>query len=289
MKFDYSDHTPYDTRIKQVLANGIPVLLRLLLQLDSTDPLEWVTLPNEEPLTLHKRADFVMRNRNTNQLIQVEMQTHADTDLLERCFVYAAPYMVTYKTIPYQYILHLGKGRATYRTAYQNDWHTFRIEVIDMKAFSAEDFLQSDLPEAVVMAILCAAGSPDRLVEDIFNRLRTLVLDNNRLADYISIVDTLSELRDMNEIIKNKRKQMALQFDITKSSIFQEGREKGITEGIAEGIAKGKAEGKTEGRDETILEIVREMHADGDSIGKIARICHLTENQVREILGLAKA
>jgi predicted transposase YdaD len=266
----HSDRTPYDTRTKLLLANAIPVLLRVLLRLEQTEALEWVTLPNEEPLTIHKRADFVIRNRTDNRLIQVELQTHPDKDMLERCFVYAAPYMARYKTIPYQYVLHLGKEPADYRTEFSNDWHTFRIEVIDLKQVPAEDLLESDLPEAVVMAILCASESPERLVEDIFKRLRELVLDNNRLADYISIADTLSTLRDLNDLIKNKRKHMALQLDITKSSVYQEG--------VEEGIAKG--------RDETLLEIIREMHADGDSIAKIARICHLTEDRVKEILNI---
>jgi len=279
----FPDHTPYDTRTKLLLANAIPVLLRVLLRLEETDALEWVALPNEEPLTIHKRADFVIRNRTDNQLIQIELQTHADKDMLERCFVYAAPYMATYKTIPYQYILHLGQEPATYRTEFSNDWHTFRIEVIDLKQIPAEELLQSDLPEAVVMAILCASDSPEQLVEDIFERLRALVLDNNKLADYISIADTLSALRNMNDLIKNKRKHMALQLDITKSSIYQEG----VEEGIAKGKAEGKTEGKAEGRDETLLEIIREMHADGDPIAKIARICHLTEEKVRQMLNLS--
>jgi predicted transposase/invertase (TIGR01784 family) len=120
------------------------------------------------------------------------------------------------------------------------------------------------------------------LVEDIFKRLRELVLDNNRLADYISIADTLSTLRDLNDLIKNKRKHMALQLDITKSSVYQEGVEEGIAKGKAEGIQEGIAKG----RDETLLEIIREMHADGDPIAKIARICHLTEERVKEILNI---
>jgi predicted transposase YdaD len=99
------------------------------------------------------------------------------------------------------------------------------------------------------------------------------------LADYISIADTLSTLRDLNDLIKNKRKHMALQLDITKSSVYQEG--------VEEGIAKGKAEGIQEGADLKLLEIVREMYAEGDiSITKIARICHLTEERVKEILNL---
>jgi predicted transposase YdaD len=80
---------------------------------------------------------------------------------------------------------------------------------------------------------------------------------------------------------------MALQLDITKSSIYQEGLAEGLAEGKAEGLAEGLAEGKAEGADLKLLEIVREMYAEGDiPLAKIARICHLTEERVKEILNL---
>jgi predicted transposase YdaD len=274
MSIQFPDATPYDTRTKQLLANAIPVLLHTLLRMKSADPHDWIALPNEQPLNVHKRADFVIRNPKTNQLIQIELQTYAESNLLERCFVYAAPYVAQYQAIPHQYILHLGKTPANYRTLYADDWHTFRIEVIDIKQFPARDFLATDIPEAVILAILCAYESPERLVEEILERLRALSLDKNRLADYISILDTLGELRDLNTLIKEKAKHMALQFDKTKTFLFQEGK------------AIGTEIGKAEGRDETLMEIVREMYADGDPIPKIAKICHLTQERVREILQL---
>jgi len=252
------------------------------LGFEQAESLEWVALPNEQPMSLHKRADFVIRNRQTNQLIQLELQSYADSDMLKRCFAYAAPYMFYFNTIPHQYIIHLGNTPANYHPlAFQDDWHSFRIQVVDLKEFPAEPFLQSDIPEAVIFAILCATESRERLVEDILARLRTLVLDNERLGDYFSILDTLGGLRDLSQIIKNKQQHMALQFDKTKTFLFQDG--------LAVGVTKGKAEGKAEGRNEQLIEIVKEMHADGDTLTKIARICHLTEEQVRTILGLLKS
>lgn len=285
MSIQFPDSTPYDTRTKQMLARAIPVWLPLLLGTDQADPHEWITLPNEQPLNVHKRADFVIRNPRTNELIQVELQTYAEPNLLERCFVYAAPYMAEYQAIPYQYILHLGKTPANYRTTYESRWHTFRIEVIDLKQIPADRFLRTEIPEAVIFAILCASESSEDLVAAILHRLGELTLDKNRLADYISILDTLGELRDLNTIIKEKAKHMALQFDKTKTFLFREGIEIGKAEGKAEGIT----EGIVAGRDQQLIEIVREMHRDGDSLAKIARICHITEDQAQEILNLPHA
>jgi hypothetical protein len=53
----------------------------------------------------------------------------------------------------------MGKTPANYRTTYESRWHTFRIEVIDLKQIPAERFLQSEIPEAVIFAILCASES----------------------------------------------------------------------------------------------------------------------------------
>jgi len=288
--FNFPDATPFDTRTKQLLTNGIPVLLRLLLHMEPGEPLEWVTKPNEEPLVVHKRADFVVRNLKTNHLLQVEIQTQSSPDLLRRCFVYASPYVFYYDTIPHQYILHLGRDRANYPTCYEDGWHSYRIEVIDLKQIPAEDFLHTDTPEVVVLAVLCAAESKERLVEEILMRLRELVLDTERLADYISILDTLGELRDLNQIIKDKANHMALHFDKTKTFLFNDGVAVGEERGKQLGKAEGIQEGIAQGEDKKLVELVREMYAEGDmTLAKIAKICHITEDRVREILNLPKA
>jgi len=59
-----------------------------------------------------------------------------------------------------------------------------------------------------------------------------------------------------------------------------------VKQGARREARRGEARGKAEGRDEQLVEIVREMYNDGDSLTKIARICHLTEERVRQILDL---
>ena len=298
MDYGFSDSTPFDTRTKELLGKAIPTLLRLLIHIEPSDPLEWVAEPNENPLTIHRRADFVVRNLKTGQFLQVELQSQASHDLLKRCVVYGTPYFFHFGIFPNQYVLHLGNDRANYDpTEYQDGWHSYRIEVIDMKQLPADDFLHTDIPEVVVLAILCASESSERLVEEILIRLRELVLDMERLGDYISILDTLGGLRDLNQIIKDKANHMALHFDKTKTFLFNDGKVEGLLEGEARGKQLGKAEGIQEGlekgiqqgEEKKLVELVHEMYADGDmTLAKIARLCHITEGRVREILNLSK-
>jgi predicted transposase YdaD len=287
MDYGFSDSTPFDTRTKELLGKAIPTLLRLLIHIEPSDPLEWIAEPNENPLTIHRRADFVVRNLKTGQFLQVELQSQASNDLLKRCVVYGTPYFFHFGIFPNQYVLHLGSDRANYDPVeYQDGWHSYRIEVIDMKELPADDFLHTDVPEVVVLAILCAAESPEHLVEEILIRLRELVLDTERLADYISILDTLGGLRDLNHIIKDKSNHMALHFDKTKTFLFNDGKIEGKAEGIQEGLEKGIQQGE----EKKLIELVQEMYAEGDmTLAKIARVCHITEDRVREILNLSKA
>ena len=265
-----SHPTPYDSHAKELLYQAVPALLSLLGHVGASG--KWVMQPNEEPVSSHRRADFVVKNLNTGEYIQVEFQTHADQRILRRCFLYAAPYFFKHGVLPLQYVLHLGNGPANYPREYANAHYQIKIEIIDLKTVPAEKLLREQYPEMVVMAILCAGESPDQLVEAVFERLQALVLDKERLGDYISIADTLSRLRNMKGLVKKKSKRMALDLDFTKSFIYEEAHEKGIEKGIE----KGKIN--------TLVEIVHSMHEDGLSLEKIARITHQSVEQVQAIL-----
>jgi len=51
-----------------------------------------------------------------------------------------------------------------------------------------------------------------------------------------------------------------------------------------EGEAKGEVKGEVKGRKEKALEIARNMLADGEPIGKIARYTELTEDEIRKLM-----
>ena len=285
-ELDFIDGTPFDTRTKLLLKPAIPTLLRLLLRDEmalalSEDAFEWVALPNEEPLVLHRHADFVVCHRPTGVHIQIELQTRADRQLLRRCYVYAAPYFFYLGILPRQYVLHLGSDPANYPTIFDDGWHRFEIKVIDLKQIPAGPLLASDIPEVVAFAVLCAAESPEQLVDAIFARLKALVLDPERLGDYISIVDTLGDLRDLQSILEEKHKDMSLHFDITRTVLYRKGEARGEAKGKAEGEAKGKAEGEAKAQ-KMLVQAMRDKG--GLSPAEIVRVTGLTEAQVRALL-----
>ena len=261
------DTKPYDTRAKRLLSPAIPALLRLLGRLDRPD--EWKAEPNEKPLVTHRHADFILKNSRTGDYIQVEFQTQNDSHILRRLFLYAAPYYHLHGVIPYQYVLHLGKKPARQPPVFNNGQYRVAIEIIDLKRIPAESLLDEPYPEIVVLALLCAHESPERLVEEILARLKAMVLDSEELRDYLSIMATLGNLRDLNSMIQQKSIRMGLHLDYTKTFIYDE----------------GKAEGKAEGVYETTAVFVDALYADGErDISRIARLARLSEADVRAIL-----
>ena len=272
--FLFPDTTKFDVRIKLLFQNAVETF-KQVFDIES-DPVEWVSVPTNKPLVINRSADFVVRNRRTGEIIQIEFQTAASKDLLKRCFIYAGPYFEAFNVIPYQYVLHLGKDAANYPTSVEDKMHRYEIQVIDLKAIPAEHLLRYEAPQVVVLAILCATESPGTLIEEILERLKVLVLDNELRADYISLLTTFGELRDYNQLIKEKTEHMSFHFNIENTYLYKEGKEKGKEE--------GKAEGKEEGRHDALIELMRAMHRDGDSLEKIARITHLTEAEVRAVL-----
>ena len=261
--FLFPDTTPFDVRIKLLFQGGVDALLAVF-NIETQDPVEWLSLPTNKPLVINRQADFVVRNKRTGEIIQIEFQTAASKDLLQRCFIYACPYFEAFGVIPYQYILHLGKDAANYPKLVEDKMHRYEIEVIDLKAIPADYLLRSEAPQVVVLAVLCATESPDALIDEILERLKAMMLDADRLADCISILDTLGELRDYDQLIKEKTKRMSFHFNIQNTFIYKEGRE--------------------EGEHRKLVELVHAMHEDGDGLEKIARITHLTAAEVQAIL-----
>ena len=68
-----------------------------------------------------------------------------------------------------------------------------------------------------------------------------------------------------------------------------EGKAEGLAEGKAEGLAEGKAEGLAEGKAEQLRAIAEAMQADGKTVAEIARLIHVTEEEIAAALGREKA
>jgi len=114
-------------------------------------------------------------------------------------------------------------------------------EVIVLKQIPKEQFLHSEIPEEVVLAILCDFGEDDpaKVVRDILYNLKRILRKSNRIKKFQKQLLILSRLRKMELIVKTEVEAMTIHYDIETDGLFLKGIEEGIEKGIEKGIEQG--------------------------------------------------
>ncbi|WP_421795608.1 hypothetical protein [Haliscomenobacter sp.] len=107
-------------------------------------------------------------------------------------------------------------------------------EVIVLKQIPKEQFLHSEIPEEVVLAILCDFGedAPAKVVRDILHCLKRILRKSNRIKKFQKQLLILSRLRKMELIVKTEVEAMTIHYDIETDGLFLKGIEEGIEKGI---------------------------------------------------------
>ena len=101
-----------------------------------------------------------------------------------------------------QYLLYIGKAPMTMADHVSDDGWQYRYRVLDMRDQDSEHFLNSDNPDALVLAILCDPKrlEPNALVAHIIKELRRLHGDKlDNLRDSLKMLDVLSGNRGLQE------------------------------------------------------------------------------------------
>ena len=96
-----------------------------------------------------------------------------------------------------------------------------------MRRLDGEDFLRSENPDALVLAILCDMGErkPDAVVTHIVSELRRLHGSKiDSLNDSLLKLETLAENRNLQNLVKEKYKMIV---NIERLASYQEGVERG--------------------------------------------------------------
>ncbi len=105
------------------------------------------------------------------------------------------------------------------------------FQVVSLGEIPKDVFLQSDVPEEVVLAILCDFGAeqPERVVRQILQHLQKLIGRVPRLGKYQRQLQILSRLRKLQAITKQEILTMPLHYEIETDDLYLEGMEKGAT------------------------------------------------------------
>jgi predicted transposase YdaD len=124
---------------------------------------------------------------------------------------------------------------------------SFKIEVINMHEVPYDLFIHSNVPEEVMLAILCdfKGKSAIEIVTQILKRVKHLNKSDLNLQKNLVQLEIISSLRNLQPLLTKILATMPITFDIRKDLRFKQGRQ--------EGKQEGRQEGKQEGRQEEAL------------------------------------
>ena len=232
-------------------------------------------LSNEQARIESRRADLVARVKEADgksYILHVEIQNDNQRDMPLRMMRYYSDIALAHagdKIV--QYLLYIGKAPMTMADHVSDDGWQYRYRVLDMRDQDSEHFLNSDNPDALVLAILCDPKSlePNALVAHIIKELRRLHGDKlDNLRDSLKMLDVLSGNRGLQDIVEET---INMYIDEEKLGIYQavkkrseaigikkgEAREaRGIKKGEARGIKKGEARGIKKGEARGLRQMV---------------------------------
>ena len=258
-------------------------------------------LSNEQARIESRRADLVARVREAtgkSYILHVEIQNDNQRDMPLRMLRYYSDIALAYAGEQIvQYLLYIGKAPLSMSDRVQGyDW-LYRYKVLDMRHQDSEHFLNSDNPDALVLAILCnlQGREPSEVVAHIIKGLRRLHgarIDN--LRDSLKMLDVLASNRDLQNVVKENTKMF---IDVEKLGIYQlvkeqseaEGIAKGIAEGEARGIAKGEARGMAKGEAKGEARGIAKGEAKGLNKVVLKLLTKLPPEQVADLSGIPLA
>ncbi len=236
----------YDRIFKENIES---LLLPLLKKVLGLSPPKLVPIDAKMQMTHESEMDNIRRVVHEEDAaldygLQIEFHIK-DEDLRKRNLVHHALFHQITGLPMRQIVIYGGKSDPQHIT--QNHLLTLalehRFEVIVLKRIPKEKFIHSNIPEEVVLAILCDFGEdqPEEVVKQILVHLHKICRRSVRLKKYQKQLLILSRLRKMEIIVKSQVEAMTIHYDIETDGLYLQGIEKGIEEGIEKGIEEGAA------------------------------------------------
>lgn len=228
-------------------------------------------LPGKIQSTIEREPDFVRIVRTKDQqefILQIEFQTVDQKDMIYRMAEYHALLLKKYKYPVKQFVVYLGKSTPRMRTALQENEIMKGFGLINLQAIDHEQLLRSQIPEEIILAILSKYNvGVEKLIDEIINRLKEVSGSEIALQKYARQLAVLSRLRNLEEVVIQKTKNMPITYDYKKDYLYKEGKK----EGRKEGIEKEKQKMIRE-KQKMIKEMLRITDLSATQIAKIASV-----------------
>ncbi|WP_299456141.1 hypothetical protein [uncultured Microscilla sp.] len=235
--------------------------------------------------TLEREADFLRKittSKGEKMIIQLEFQTTDEQGMIERMQLYFAMLRQKYQLPVRQFVIYVGSKPPKMRTSLQPQEVFTGFKLIDLQQVSYEQWLDSSIPEEMLLAVLGDFQQVDALVvlKQIISKLTKLINDPGTLQKYIRQLTTLARLRNLTIETQKTLNSMALTYDIERDAFYQKGVKEGREEGKKEGLAQGVEKGRKEKTTEIVLGLIKSGKL---TLSEIAQLVNISLVQVQKI------
>jgi predicted transposase YdaD len=198
--------------------------------------------------TIEREPDFLFKvcheDPSEDYIAQFDFQSLNDLTMPDRMLFYRNMIKLVLKLPVRQVVFYLGNDPLEMSdTLIEPDLY-FKYPLYDIRIFSSNSFLQSNVPQEVLLAILgnFEGETPDKMMEKILNRLQELVKRKKDFQKFAFHLHVLSGLRKLQGIFQQKIKVMPLIYDIDieNDPIYLDGIQKGEKRGLEKGLEKGE-------------------------------------------------
>jgi predicted transposase/invertase (TIGR01784 family) len=240
----------YDRIFKENIEPMIPFIARKLFGLEMFKESE--DLKDKLQYTLEKEADYLQRiihqNPADDYILHVECQVKDDKEMLSRMLLYRAIIFHKFKLPVKQLVFYIGQGNSKMESLLTQNDLSYNFHLRDISQFNYENFIESNVPEEVLLAILAnfEGANPEIVIQKILQRLQQLSDQKLRLTKYEKQLEILSKLRKLQKQTIQTIKQMGWEYELETDIRFLQGMKKGEKKGEQKGIVAGIEKSKIE-------------------------------------------
>ena len=253
-------------------------LARQLLGIDG-EAIELLETQNQR--VEDRRADLVARIRGgdgSEFLLHAEIANNNQAKLPLRMLRYLTDIRLAGHEGPIrQFLIYIGTAPLTMPDGIQEPGLLdYRYAIVDMHKVNCAGLLVQDNPDALVLAVLCDFGDrePEQVVGYIVRRLKELLgEDDKRFREYMTMLEILSENRDLQAQVKEAEK-MLTQVDVKRLPSYAIGFE----HGEAAGEARGEARGEAQTQREIVLRLLQRFDA-----AEVADLLGMAADEVQRV------
>lgn len=226
----------YDRVFKENIESLLLPLLRKILGLV---PPKLVPVDAKLQVTQEAEMDHIRRvvHEDSNQDYGLQIEFHVtDEDLRKRNLLHYALFHNITDLPLRQIVIYGGMGvpNKIHLNALELKGLALSYEVIILRNIPKDVFLESQIPEEVILAILCDFGEmkPEQVVRQILLNLRKILRRSSRIKKYQKQLLVLSRLRKMELIVKTEMEAITFHYDIETDGLYLQGVEQGLEQGL---------------------------------------------------------